>query len=210
MQNDAPASLKPYVQPDSGATGTDDQPEADEFAEMHAEELLTPSIVVKLFAKYDAAGDGGVMFMRSLPGNPIVKHVLARQPHSRSEYMMLSTLFLHWCTGCGKGHKEVKLTKCPDCEVAYFCSSNCAGRAHELHHEDMCTRLRIVHDTLMPEFVRRSTPEGRHELETRAWKRKMLWRLHYLEYVLLLAGVVVIAVGAWSTLHQYNNMHAPV
>ena len=210
MQTDASASAEQCVQPDAGASGTGADPKDDEFADMHSVELLTPGIVVKFLAKYDTASDGGALFMRSLPGNPIVKHVLAREPHSRSEYMMLSRLFLHWCTGCGIWHREVKMSKCPDCEVAYFCSPKCVRRAHKLHHEEMCPSLRVVHDTLMPEFFKRSTPEGRHELETRAWKRKMLWRLHYLEYALLVAGVVVVVLGAWSAQHHFYSIHPPV
>ena len=103
MQDDAAAATvePPLAQGGVGMGDEGDSP-PDELADLRLDnpvEALKPAIVVKFLSRYESPIDGGEKFIRALRGHPIINDVvLARNPHSRSEYIMLSKLFLHWCT----------------------------------------------------------------------------------------------------------------
>ena len=184
----------------------------DEITKMPLTEVeaLDPAVTCKFLDAMDRDEDGGLRFkqmLRRKPMHPVVKCVFERKPHSRKELLYLSKLFLHWCAGCGKSSKQVPLRKCASCEVAYFCSEECARRALKRHHAAMCTRLKTVHDTLMPEFIAKSTPEGRQRERNNEYKRKMFWFFHYSEYALFFGAIIILLWGIYASAWDWKSKH---
>ena len=164
-------------------------------------EAMQPVVVQRFLASMDVGAENSDgRFLQTIrqtdPWHPVIHCVLSREPYNRKEVLELSRLFLHFCTGCGKTHKEAKLTRCAGCEVAYFCDEKCARRANKRHHSTMCGRLRELHDLIMPSMIQ--AKEKKAERSNEQWKARMRELLNWFYgFLTILAGLILLW-GMWS------------